>query len=97
MASAECNSPPSKVYDWRDQDAEFAQAWADARKDCIERIEKTMDEKALSGETLAGHFMLSARARPCCARSFRFRLSRLLPRRLKDRSAALVAADSEYE
>ncbi len=46
------------VYDWREQDADFAQAWADVREDCIERLEETMYEKALSGETLAGFFML---------------------------------------
>jgi transposase-like protein len=46
------------VYDWRDQDAEFAQAWCDAREDCAERLEETMYEKALGGETLAGFFML---------------------------------------
>ena len=48
------------VYDWRDQDADFAQAWADAREDCIERLEETMYEKALGGETLAGFFMLKS-------------------------------------
>jgi hypothetical protein len=46
------------VYDWREQDAAFAAAWDEAREDAIEALESTMYDKALSGETLAGFFML---------------------------------------
>jgi hypothetical protein len=46
------------VYDWREQDAEFAAAWDEAREDAIEALESTMYDKALAGETLPGFFML---------------------------------------
>lgn len=49
------------AYDWRDADPEFAAAWEDALEDSTERLEESMFERAMKGDTTAAIFLLKGR------------------------------------
>jgi hypothetical protein len=51
------------VYQWRDADEEFAQAWEDAQADAVDALEQSLYERAKMHDTVAGIF-LSKGARP---------------------------------
>lgn len=45
-------------YDWRDQDAEFRQAWEDAIQESIEELESEVRTRALDKSDKSSHLLL---------------------------------------
>lgn len=48
------------VYRWRDEDPEFADLWYEAIENAVDRVENTIYQRALAGDTIAAIFYLKA-------------------------------------
>jgi hypothetical protein len=52
------------IYNWRDAFPEFGDEFDDIQEGITDSIERTVIQKALDGDTVAGIFMLKSRRRP---------------------------------
>jgi hypothetical protein len=48
------------VYRWREEDSEFAELWYEAIENAVDRVENTIYQRAVDGDTIAGIFYLKA-------------------------------------
>lgn len=46
------------VYQWRDEDPEFAKAWEGCYRDCVEVMEQSLYKRGLAGDNTASIFWL---------------------------------------
>lgn len=46
------------VYNWREDDGDFAKAWDDAIEDCVDMVEESLFQRAKKQDTVAAIFFL---------------------------------------